>query len=172
MPSRLEAASNDFESVLLVKRARDCIAGKREEPEPSVGLRLRPGEKLGSDTTVMMSNAHIQMRNRLFRRGDETYQLVFQQRYAHCVIGNDTRREVLALVFNRMRIDNADAELKTLSPHSDEFIGSRGIELYDVDRVQIATTFFRMGTVAQILRNPIFSKMGRLIGAASTQMKS
>ncbi len=43
----------------------------------------------------------------------------------------------MSLVFNGMRIDDADAELEAVSPQSDEFIGACGIEIYDVDRASI-----------------------------------
>lgn len=82
---------------------------------------------------MMVSDAHVQMCDRIFCRRDETYQRAVKQRDADRVIRNDGTNKVLPLVFDWMRVDDADAKLEALSPQSDELVRSCRIEIDDLD---------------------------------------
>ena len=64
----------------------------------------------------MQAHLHMQLRNRLFRGRDKADELGFANCQGDPMLRQDLGEEVLALLRQRMRIDDSDTELEGLAP--------------------------------------------------------
>src|SRR5262245_14967716 len=126
-PLRFEAEIDGEETGALVEVAGPEIPRESVQPQAAARRLLRPRQHLRTDAATLKAHAHVQLRYRLGRGGNETCELVAQHREANLITGKHFRQEVLTLLRHRMRIDDADACLEAGAPHRNELVEAPGI---------------------------------------------
>jgi len=106
--------------MMLIERASTAIAFECEKPKLTGRLFLRPVEHERPDALPEETHAHIQLGHGFGVRRDEADQAAAEHRYAHGVMRPHLGREIILLLFEGMRVDDANAVFEARSPHANE----------------------------------------------------
>jgi len=119
LPDWLEAALDCDEPVFLVEPAGADVSCERIEPQITRGPHLRQCQQRRPDALAMQTHLHMQLGYRHLGGCDEPYEPRFENRQRDSMRRKNMSEKVFALLGQRMRISDSNAELEGFSPKRD-----------------------------------------------------